>query len=138
MRQPLLCLAAFAAWAILLVIAIAFARVSQVLAGRKRPNEFPSGVPHGGDAYWRLNRAHMNTVENLPIFGAIIIAGVLLRVEAPLFQLLPVVVICARVVQSLVHVSSGGSLAVNVRFTAFVTQLTCFVVMLFLITRAAL
>ncbi len=138
MRQPLLCLAAFAAWAILLVIAIAFARVSQVLAGRKRPNEFPSGVPHGGDAYWRLNRAHMNTVENLPIFGAIIIAGVLLRVEAPLFQLLPVVVICARVVQSLVHVSSGRSLAVNVRFTAFVTQLACFVVMLFLITRAAL
>jgi uncharacterized MAPEG superfamily protein len=138
MRQPLLCLAAFAAWAVVLVVGIAGARVFQVLAGRKRANEFPSGTPHGGDAYWRLNRAHMNTVENLPIFGALVVAGVLLRVEAPSFQVLPVVVICARVVQSLVHVSSGRSMAVNVRFTAFVTQLICFLGLLFLIVRTAL
>lgn len=72
MTRPLLCLLAFAGWALFLVLCIAAARVSQVLTGKKKPNEFPSGVPHGGDRYWRLNRAHLNTVENLPIFGAIV------------------------------------------------------------------
>jgi uncharacterized MAPEG superfamily protein len=137
MTRPLLCLAAFAGWAVLLVTAIGASRVFQVMTGRKKSNEFPSGTQHGGDVYWRLNRAHVNTVENLPIFGALVICGVLLRVDSSLFQTLPLVVIGARVVQSLVHISSGSVTAVNVRFTAFLTQATCFALLLFSIVRSA-
>ena len=52
---------------IVLVTAIGAFRVLQVLTRKKAANEFPSGTPHGGDLYWRLNRAHMNTAENLPL-----------------------------------------------------------------------
>ncbi|MSP59622.1 MAG: MAPEG family protein [Myxococcales bacterium] len=126
MTTPLHALLGFASWAIVLVAAIAAVRVSQVLRGEKKANEFPGGSPHGGDAYWRLNRAQANTVENLPIFGAIVVAGTLLHVATPAFATLPLVVLGARVVQSVTHISSGSVMAVNVRFTAFLTQLGCF------------
>jgi uncharacterized MAPEG superfamily protein len=125
MPSPLACLVGFALWAILLVLAIGLTRVSQVLAGKKRANEFPSGTQHGGDRYWRLNRAHVNTVENLPIFAAIILAGTWLHVDSRMFLTLPVVVLGARFVQSLTHIASGSSRAVSLRFAAFVLQVTC-------------
>ncbi|HXU70494.1 MAG TPA: MAPEG family protein [Polyangia bacterium] len=120
--SPLVCLVAFALWALLLVGALGLVRGGLVLVGRRRPTDFPGGVQHGGDAYWRLNRAHLNTVENLPIFGAIVLSGVVLHVATPMFLLLPKVIVCARVVQSLAHLSSGRSLAINARFTAFIVQ----------------
>jgi MAPEG family len=127
MTRSLYCLVGFAAWAVLLVLAIAAARVFQVLTGKKRANEFPSGVPHGGDGYWRLNRAHVNTVENLPIYGSLILAAALVHVDVTL----PAeIALLARLAQSLVHISSGRSMAVNVRFTAFATQIACYVTMM--------
>ena len=138
MSRPLLCLVGFAGWGILLVLAIGATRVTQVLTGKKRPNEFPAGVPHGSDAYWRLSRAHLNTLENLPIFATLVLVGTLARLATPTFETLPVVVLFARVAQSLIHVSSGRSLAVNLRFTAFVTQLVCFIWMMVEIAKVLL
>src|SRR5437763_12744438 len=119
MPSPLACLVGFALWALVLVLAVGTARSSQVLFGKKRANEFPSGTQHGGDRYWRLNRAHINTVENLPIFATLVLAGMLLHLATPMFLLLPRVILGARIAQSLVHISSGSSMAVNLRFTAF-------------------
>jgi hypothetical protein len=115
-----------------LVLCVGAARVVQVLGGNKRANEFPSGVPHGGDRYWRLNRAHMNTVENLPIIGALTLTAALLHVD---IATAATVALAARVVQSLVHVASGSVVAVNVRFTAFATQLACYVFMIVRLLR---
>ena len=119
----LYCLVGFAAWAVLLVVAIALYRVAQVLTGQKRANEFPSGMQHGGDRYWRLNRAHMNAVENLPIFAALVLTASILHVDVLKWA---EVALVARIVQSVVHVSSGSVMAVNLRFTAFVTQVACY------------
>jgi uncharacterized MAPEG superfamily protein len=138
MLSPLACLVGFAAWAVLLVTCIGASRVIQVMGGKKRPNEFPGDVPHGGDAYRRLNRAHLNTVENLPIFGALVLSGVLLHVDSTLFRALPQVVLAARVGQSLAHISSGRSLVVNVRFTFFLTQVTCFALLAYEVSKKAL
>jgi uncharacterized MAPEG superfamily protein len=138
MLSPLASLVGFAAWAVVLVTLIGLVRVIQVMTGKKRPNEFPGGVPHGGDAYWRLNRAHLNAVENLPIFGALVLAGVALHVDSTLFRVLPQVVLAARVGQSLAHISSGRSLVVNVRFTFFLTQVTCFALLAYEVLRRAL
>ena len=126
MTTGLWCLVGFAGWAILLVFAIASYRGVQVLTGKKRSNEFQSGSPHGGDAYWRLNRAHMNTIENLPIFGAIIMAASFAHASSPAFVLLPKVVLGARIAQSIIHVSSNAPMVINLRFTAFLTQLGCY------------
>jgi uncharacterized MAPEG superfamily protein len=134
MTVALWCLVGWCAWAIFLVLCVAAARTAQVLAGKKRSNEFPSGTPHGGDRYWRLNRAHMNTVENLPIVATLTLVATYLHAD---IGTVATVAIAARVVQSLVHVSSGSAVAVNVRFTAFVTQLVCFGVMLAQIARHA-
>jgi hypothetical protein len=123
MTRSLYCLVGFAAWAVLLVSAIGLVRVIQVLRGKKRANEFPGGVQHGGDAYWRLNRAHLNAVENLPIFATLILVAQLLHVSV---LLQAEIVLGARVAQSLIHVSSGSPTAATLRFTAFATQAACF------------
>lgn len=133
MSIPLLCLLGFAMWAVVLVSAIGAVRVTQVMTRTVPPNGFPSGQPHGSAAYWRLNRAHMNTLENLPIFGAVVVVGVLSNVQAPMFSTLAQVVLAARVAQSVFHVSSGSNMVVNARFTAFLTQIVCLAWMALLI-----
>lgn len=137
MPGPLLAVVGFAAWTILLVLGIGSVRSFQVLTGEKKPNEFPSGQQHGGDAYWRLNRAHLNATENLPIFASIVIAGTLLGVESPLFQQLPWVVLAGRVCQSLVHISSGTSKVVMVRFSCYLVQVASMILLVIEIVRHA-
>src|SRR5687767_12793388 len=68
MTVPLWCLLGFVAWTMLIVGAIGVYRVGSIVFGRARGTDFPSGVPHGPDMYWRLNRAHANATENVPLF----------------------------------------------------------------------
>jgi uncharacterized MAPEG superfamily protein len=123
MTTPLLCLVLYASWAILLVLGVASWRVTLVMLKRKRSNEFTPGAQHGTDMYWRLNRAHLNVVENLPIFATVVLAARLAEVGGAWLDSACIVVIVARVAQSLIHVSSATAVAVNLRFTAFMTQL---------------
>ena len=125
---PLVALVFFAVWAIVLVLSVGAWRVAEVMAGRKAINGFSPGTPHGGDMYWRVNRAHMNTVENLPIFGTLVVAGTLLQINDAPFQLLPSLILYARIAQSLIHIASGSSLAVTLRFTAYAVQLVGMIV----------
>jgi uncharacterized MAPEG superfamily protein len=127
MTPPLYALMGFFFWTMLLLVAIAFARTSQVLSGHAQPNEFPAGVPHGGDTYWRLNRAHANCLENLPLFAAVVLTATVAGVESATFDTLARVYVGARIPQSLVHISSGSNVAVNARFAFFGVQLVCIV-----------
>ena len=127
MTTPLWCLLGFVAWTLVLLVALAFARVSKVLAGSARATDFPSGVPHGSDAYWRLNRAHLNCLENLPLFASVVLIGTAIGLRTPVLDTLARVFLVARVGQSLAHLSSGSALAVNVRFTFFLIQFVCLV-----------
>lgn len=133
---PLAALVLFAAWVLLLVLSIGVWRVGQVLAGQKKVNEFLSGTQHGGDAYWRLNRAHMNAVENLPVFAALVLAGLYLQVQDVAFQVLPSLVLYARIVQSAIHVASGSALGVSLRFVAYVVQVASMFTIAFVVLRA--
>jgi uncharacterized MAPEG superfamily protein len=121
----------------LLLLGVGFSRVGEVLSGKKKANEFPSGVPHGGDAYWRLNRAHMNCVENLPLFASVVLVATVAGVKAPLLDTLARVYLGARIGQSVTHVSSGSVMAVNVRFTFFLVQMGCLVGFLWTIAHAS-
>jgi uncharacterized MAPEG superfamily protein len=130
MTTPLWCVVGFVAWTLVLLLAIAFARVGAVLTGVKKANEFPSGVPHGGDFYWRLNRAHLNCLENLPIFAAVVLVATVAGLRAPMLDTLARTYLGARIGQSITHVSSGSVIAVNVRFTFFLVQVVCLIWML--------
>lgn len=116
-------------WAIVLVVAVGIWRCLQVVTGKSSPTSFPASVPHGPDFYWRMNRAHLNTLENLPLFASLILVAVITGIDSGSFGTLAFIIIVARVAQSLSHIISGGVIAVNVRFVFFLTQLVCQVMM---------
>jgi uncharacterized MAPEG superfamily protein len=128
MTIGLYCLLGFAAWTLcIVVIGIGGSRVGKVVLGRAKPTDFPADVPHGSERYRRVMRAHANCVENLPIFGAVVVAAALAHLAGGLFDTLPEVYLGARVAQSATHIASGSATAVNVRFSFFVVQLVCVV-----------
>jgi len=126
MSAPLIALVWFALWAVALSFIVVLWRVREVMSGKTASNAFPSGEKHGSDAYWRANRAQANTLENLPIFGALVLTGVATGLSTALFATLCTVAVIARMVQSVIHLSSGSATAVNFRFFAFLVQLVCF------------
>ena len=120
--QSITALVLYALWTIALVLMILFDRIVLVARGHAKPSDFTGGVPHGNPAYWRINRAHMNAAENLPIFAAIVLAAYAVGQESQLFNLLAMAVFTARIVQSLIHIASGAPAAVNLRFAALGVQ----------------
>lgn len=136
MTTPLWCLIGFVVWTLILLTGIGASRVAQVASGSKQPNEFPAGVPHGGDAYWRLNRAHQNCLENLPLFATVVLVATLAGIKVPMLDTYCRLLLGARIGQSLAHLSSSGNLAVNVRFTFFLVQIGCLIGMIRLIAAA--
>ncbi len=136
MTTALWSLLGFAGWTLALVIVgIGGPRVGAVLAGRAKSNAFKADEPHGSARYRRTMRAHMNCVENLPIFASVVLVGTVIGVHNPAFDMLALAVLLARVVQSSVHISSGSVSAVNVRFTFFLIQLVCVISMGVVIAR---
>jgi uncharacterized MAPEG superfamily protein len=120
--SPIASLVLFAVWGLLLVISIGTWRLAMAVSGNVPQGGFNPGTPHGGAAYWRLNRAHMNVVENLPFFGAIVLGGMIANVQEPNFQMLASIVLLARIAQTIIHVTSGAQVAILLRFTAYLVQ----------------
>ncbi|MCO4764072.1 MAG: MAPEG family protein [Myxococcales bacterium] len=135
MTTPIASLLFFVAWLMLLVLCVGLWRVKDVLAGKTPANGFKSGAEHGSPAYWRLNRAHLNAVENLPAFASLVLAGHLLGVTTGLFATLSIAVAAGRVGQTIAHVSSGRSRVVNVRFAFFSVQIGAMAAMLGLLVQ---
>jgi uncharacterized MAPEG superfamily protein len=133
---PLAALVLFAAWALALVMSIGAWRLVLIVSGTQRAGDFTGGTKHGGDAYWRLNRAHMNAAENLPIFGALILSGAYLQVQDLAFLVLPSLILYARLAQSLIHIASGSPAAVTLRFTAYAVQVVSMFVMAYYVLAA--
>jgi len=120
----------FVAWTMLLVVCgIGTPRITAVLRKQARANSFNAAVPHGSERYQRTMRAHANCVENLPIFAALVLLGSVVGVPGWQFQAAAIIVLPARVLQTVVHVASGRNRAVLARFVFFTVQLVCFFVM---------
>lgn len=125
MNLTILGLLIFGLWTLFLAAIVMVWRASKVMRGEVPADGFPSGERHGSDAYWRANRAHMNALENLPLFAAVALSGVIVGVADLSFGTLALIVAAARMVQSGAHLASGSVKAVNIRFTAWVVQLIC-------------
>ena len=129
MTFPLWMLLGFALWtAAVLVFAIGVYRFSLILTGRAGMASFPADGRNGADWYQRAMRAHANCVENLPLFTVVVFALYATGISSPLVDTLSAIVLGARVLQSLVHISTVQTdRVVTVRFSFFFAQLLCFV-----------
>ena len=126
---PVLVLLGFAGWTLLsLLISVGFYRYFHILSGRAAPNAFPADRVEGSDFYRRSMRAHGNCIENLPIYAAIVIAIVATGAKSATLDLLALLVLAARVLQTTIHISFRQSSAVvSVRFLFYLIQYVCFV-----------
>ena len=139
MTTPLWALLAFTLWTlIVLATGVGIYRWWLILGGKAQLNAFPADEPHGPPFYRRIMRAHANCIENLPVFGALVFIAYATDLRSPMFDALSAAVPCARVVQSLCHMSSGSNLAVGLRFSFFSVQLVAFFAMAGVIVGQAL
>lgn len=137
MTVPVWMLLAFATWTVVLLLGtVGLYRWSRILTGRVAIKDFRADQVEGDDWYKRAMRAHANCVENLPVFGAIVLALYAGDVRGSLVSWLCVVVVVARVAQSLIHVCLvPNNTVVSVRFTFFFVQLASFLTLIVMIAQ---
>jgi len=121
---PVWVLLAFAVWTLLLLFGtVGVYRWSRILTGRVPIREFRADDVEGEDWYKRAMRAHANCVENLPVFAAIVVALQSSGTTGRAVDGVSLLILAARVAQSLVHVSLPQTNAVvSVRFGFFFAQ----------------
>lgn len=124
MTTPLWVLLAFAAWTLaVLMVGVGIRRWSLILTGRAQLTDFPADVAHGSTAYRRAMRAHANCVENLPVYGAIVLTAFASHADSSALDALAAAFIAARIAQSLVHtIFVETNLTVFIRFSFFFAQ----------------
>lgn len=127
MSIPVGAVLAFAIWTItVLTFTIGVSRWRLIFSGKAELKSFPGDEPHGSAFYRRATRAHANCIENLPVFGAIVLAAQASGAHSPLLDALALAVVVARVFQTSVHLVSGCNVAIGVRFSFLVVQLVSF------------
>ncbi len=127
MSIPIWVLLGFAAWTVItLVVTIGWYRWSRILTGRAAIKEFQADQPQGSDWYRRAIRAHANCLENLPIYTAVVVAIIATGTRSQILDQLAVVMLVARIFQTVVHVAfTPTNIATSVRFIFFTVQLGC-------------
>ena len=139
MTVPQWALLAFAAWTLLLLLGtIGVYRWSKILTGRVPISEWRADVPQGSEWYQRAMRAHMNCVENLPVFAAIVFCVTVAGAQGGVVDWLALGVIAARVCQSSVHLAfAPTNIVASVRFGFFLVQVLCMLALAALAACAA-
>lgn len=118
-----LALGGFVFWTILVGFCLTSYRSIFVLTGKKKSNEFPAGIQHGSEFNWRFNRAHMNCLENVPLFVAVAFLSVSLQKVDSFVNQAALTILVARVLQTITHLISGSPWFVNIRFTFYSIQI---------------
>jgi len=138
MTIPLWSLLGFAAWTLLLLVfTVGGYRWSRILTARAQLSDFPADAAGGEAWYQRATRAHANCIENLPVFGAVVLALQASGVGGTFVDSLSLSVLAARILQSLVHVSFvQNNVVIGWRFTLFSVQAASFLVLMALIVSA--
>jgi uncharacterized MAPEG superfamily protein len=140
MNLSLWMLLAFAGWTLLvLLVGVGLYRWALILTGRAELTSFPGDRPHGSDAYQRATRAHVNCIESLPVFGAIVLVAAAAHIASPLFDKLAVVTVAARIVQTSIHlIWPVSNWMVGFRFSFFLVQVVTMIAMGAVIVSAAI
>jgi uncharacterized MAPEG superfamily protein len=129
MSVPVFVLLGFAMWTLLTLFgSIGVYRWSRILTGRASISEWRADAPQGSEWYQRAMRAHMNCVENLPIFGALVVALMATGLQSPSIDALSITLLIARIGQTLVHIGAPPTnFWAALRFALFFTQIVCMI-----------
>jgi len=112
----------FILWTLLLLALMELIRSQLVLRGKVPANGFAPDNANLSPFMQRLARAHANCIENLPVFGGLLLFAIATG-HASVTDPLAWLFLGSRVFQSLVHLVSTSSVAVTIRFTAFAVQM---------------
>lgn len=125
MTAPWWTLLGFALWTLLLLmLTVGVYRWQLILSGRAEIHTFAPEAPTGAEWYRRATRAHLNCIENLPVYASIVVVLSHVGLEGPLVDALCWIVLGARVCQTSVHVGFVQTArAVSFRFSFFTLQL---------------
>lgn len=139
MTVPVWTLLAFATWTVVLLLTtVGVYRWSRILSGRVAIKDFRADPVGGSDWYQRAMRAHANCIENLPVFGAIVLALVVAGIRDSAANYLCIAILIARIAQSLTHVCfSQTNTVTSVRFGFFFVQVMSFLWLVAIIVRQA-
>ena len=119
MTIPLWCLAGLVLLSLALLLALLGARLRHLSSGGS-VRDF--GIPDERRLVWRLFRAHANSVENLPLFIALVVIASVRGVGGAALDVLSLLYFAARLGHSVVHVAGGPG---NARLAFLVVQVAC-------------
>ena len=115
----------FALWTLLLVFVSVNWRVLEVLRG-KRADSWGRGAAIDRPAVVvRMEHAHMNCLESLPIFAVLVLAAYVMG-KSVVVDGLAFYVLYARLAQSIIHILGVNHWLVLVRATFFTLQVLMF------------
>jgi uncharacterized MAPEG superfamily protein len=131
MTIPLWVLLGFAAWTLLtLFTTVGIYRWTRILTGRVAVADWRADEPQGSEWYRRAVRAHMNCVENLPVYTALVVVLLAIHAETPVLDALAIIILVARILQTLIHLSLEQTNTVAaMRFACFFIQALCMIAM---------
>ena len=130
----------FAGWTLfVLIVGVGLRRWLLLFTGEAALTSFPGDLPHGSAAYRRAVRAHANCLENLPVFGAVVLVTATAQLTTPNMDRLAIVTLAARVAQTSIHLLLPETNAtIAVRFGFFSVQLAAMIAMMVQIIIAAM
>jgi len=121
----------FTAWTLLLVLVIFAWRGIEIVINGKKADSWTRGKDVAAPGLIRrIEHAHINCLENLPIFAVIVLAAAAMGKSA-VTEPYAMYVLYARVAQTLTHMVGVSHWLVMLRATFWAIQLILFVVMLF-------
>ena len=126
-------LMAFVIWTILLALSYATYRVPVMLTGKKNATHWERNSSDPVDdppILQRAKAAHMNCVENLPLFAAVVLAGIATD-QAAVVNAVAAYVFYARLVQSGIHLVGTSFILISIRATFFLIQIFLMLYMAF-------
>lgn len=131
MTIPVWALLGFAAWTLfILVVPVGLYRWGNILSGRAAVAGWRPDGQDGSAWYERAVRAHLNCVENLPVYTAIVVTALASHTASPLLDILAVVVLAARICQSSIHMLlEQTNRVVAFRFSFFFVQALAMIAM---------
>lgn len=123
----------YAGWILLLALFYATPRIPQALLGQKRIDSWERGKdPIDPLFLQRAKSAHLNSLENFPVFAAVVaIAGLMGQIEA--ISAIAVYVLYARIAQSVSHILGTSFILVMLRATFFLIQVLITLYMVYLL-----
>ena len=109
-------------WTLLLALAYAGYRVPLILIGSKRADHWERGQPSDDPPVLvRAKGAHLNCIENFPLFAAVVVVAALLGKSA-VVDGVAAYVLYARIGQSVVHLIGTSLPLIAIRATLYLIQ----------------